>query len=104
MKRVVGETPEKFLTVYDPIYFFATITEGIVTLNIDEATVQMALNYLNDVAIFTHLERIRERGMIKWIDQSALDAAINRRRYFPLFRHFASPLDATGRNAPHRSR
>lgn len=31
------ETPEKFLTVYDPIYFFATITEGIVTLNIDKA-------------------------------------------------------------------
>lgn len=82
------------------IFFFATITEGIVTLDIDKAMVQMTLNYLNDVAIFTHLERKHERGMIKWIDQSALDAAINRRRYSPLFRHFASRLGATGRNAP----
>jgi len=50
---------------------------------------------LNDVAIFTHFERKRERGMTKWIDQSVLDATINRRRYFPLFRHFASRFDPT---------
>lgn len=69
MERIVGdgETPEKFLTVYDPIYFFRyAITEGIVTLDIDKATVQMTLDYLNDVAIFTHLERKRGRGMTKW--------------------------------------
>jgi len=75
--------------------FFVMIMKGIVTLDIDSATVQMIVNYLNDVAIFTHLERKRERGMIKWIDQSALDAAINRRRNFPLFRHFASRLAPT---------
>lgn len=81
-----GGTPGKFLTAYDPIHFFVTITEGIVTLDIDKAAAQMALDYLNDAAIFAYLERKRERGMTKWIDQSALDAAINRRRYFPLFR------------------
>lgn len=31
--------------------------------------------------------------MTKWTDQSALDAAINRRRYFLLFRHFTSRCD-----------
>jgi len=80
------------------------IMKGIVTLDIDKGAMQMILNYLNDVAIFTHLERKRERGMTKWIDQSALDAAINRRRYFPLFRHFASRLDPTWtRSAGHVS-
>lgn len=93
---------KNFLPFMIQFIFFATITEGIVTFNIDKATVQMILDYLNDVAIFTHLERKRRRGMTKWIDQSALDATINRRRYFPLFHHFVSRLNATERNALRR--
>jgi len=82
------ELLKKFLlfTIQFVFFFFCVI------LDIDKPATQMVLN---DVAIFTHFERKRERGMTKWIDQSVLDATINRRRYFPLFRHFASRFDPT---------
>lgn len=57
---------------------FIAITASIAVVDVDKVMARMVLGQSNNVAICTYLET---GGMTKWIDQSALDAAINRHGY-----------------------